>query len=429
MTAITEDITPLLRPVVHLPLLTFRLLSRFWPQLMALWLIGAIGGGVLNELAVTIGQVNGLAGLSFLSFVVLLKLVIIVALLETVRPGLPALHAASAQAETKTGTLGGSGPGFITALALTLVPFFAYYAAWGFLGETVRNYSKLSLDLTFSGQSLNPLEFRNAGAWLFASVAVAWAVRRFAKWMHKRSKASVWPILIVVCEANWAFIGLYVISDWQDEIRAFVAHLPDMLGRFFGGIALVKDAAAANLLPPPADALSLSPRQTMISLFFYALYPAVWLTLAALVYGYDINGDRPVTEGRIGRALSRWQALPKALRDFIAHFLSGTAKRYRALAEGVGLALNSGIGLTVAMILLYRLLDWGSMWLWYYLAQQIGPHEWVLWQTIAQAISLFLGNPSDPGDSLLVTPIKICLLAAALEIGFSQGRKWHGLSR
>lgn len=431
MPALFVDVIPALRSQLRLPLLTLELLWRFCPQLMALWLLGAIGGGALNELAVMTGHLNGLAGLSVLSLVVLLKLVIIVALFETVRAGLPALDAASRltaqrsetsldkDAETKP-------PGFVTALALTLVPFFAYYTAWGFLGETVRNYSKLAFDLTLSGQAPIALEFKSGGMWLFGSVAAAWAVRYGAKSMRRRSKASIWPIAIVVCEANWAFIGLYVISDWHDEIRSFVAHLPEAFGRFLSSLSPVRDAAAAGILPRPSDAVPRSLGEAATSLFFYALYPVVWLTLAALVYGYDINGDRPVSEGRIGRALSRWHLLPKSIRDFIAHFIAGTAKRYRALAEGVGLALNSGLELTILAIVLYRLLDWGSMWIWYGLAQWIGPHEWVLWQTIAQAISLLFGIPSDPGDSLFVTPIKICLLAAALEIGFSQGRQWHG---
>lgn len=164
----------------------------------------------------------------------------------------------------------------------------------------------------------------------------------------------------------------------------------------------------------------------LASLFFYALYPVVWLTIAALVYGYDINGDHPPAEGRFARAVSRWQVLPQSVRDFIAHFISGTLKRYRALAEGVGLALNSGFVPVLVAILAYRLLDWGSAWAWYGLTQLIGPHDLLLWQVIAQIISPFLGTPSGPGEGLLVTPMKICLLAATLEICFSQGREWWG---
>ncbi|SFA76134.1 hypothetical protein SAMN03159496_00205 [Rhizobium sp. NFR07] len=407
--------------------LTINLLWHFWPQLAALWLLGFIGNLLLNEIAAMIGRWNSLAGLSMLAIVVLLKLIVIVALFETVRRGLPALDAASRtlderpDAREEITTTSGN---FVSALALTLVPFFAFYAAWGFLGDTVRDYSRLSLSLFLSGEATGLLDV-SGGAWLIVPVVVAWAVRRFAKMMHKRSHASIWPVLIVVCEANWAFIGLFVLSEWQDDIRAWFSHLPETIGMFFGLLAPVTDAAANPAIPLPPEFSSPPIGTRLISLFFYALYPVVWLTLAALVYGYDIHGERAPGEGRLARAVSRWQALPKSLRDFISHFLAGTLKRYRALAEGIGLALNSGVVPVLVAIVVYRLLDWGSAWVWYGLTQLIGPHDLPLWQIIAQVISPFIGMPSEPGEGLLVTPIKICLLAATLEVGFAQGREWR----
>jgi hypothetical protein len=407
--------------------LTCYLLWRFWPQLAALWLLGFIGNLVLNETAALIGRWNSLAGLSFLSVVVLLKLVVIVALFETVRRGLPALDAASQTAVEQPDTIDETGTAsgnFVSALALTLVPFFAFYAAWGFLGDTVRDYSRLSLDLFLSGEGPSLLNV-SGGAWLVVPVLTAWAVRRFSTFMHKRSRASIWPILIVVCEANWAFLGLFILSEWQDEIRAWFSHLPETIGALLGLFAPIGDAAANQPLPLPPEFSSPPFATQLVSLFFYSLYPVVWLTLAALVYGYDINGESAVGEGRLARAVSRWQALPKSVRDFISHFISGTLKRYRALAEGIGLALSSGLVPVLVAILAYRLLDWGAAWTWYGLTQIIGPHDLPLWQIIAQVISPFIGTPSDPGEGLLITPIKICLLAATLEIGFSQGREWR----
>lgn len=423
MTAISYNAAAPLPPLLRLASLTLTLLWRFWPQLLALWLIGMIADAVITEVAVQIGVINSLAGLSTLSLAVLTKLVIIVALFQTVRPGLPALETASrlADREQPEGNEATGTTSFTSALALTLVPFFAYYAAWGFLGDTVREYSKLALNLMpFNGNLLDV----HGGAWLAASVLVAWIVRRFAKFMHKRSKAAIWPIVIVVCEANWAFIGLYVISYWKDDVRDWVAALPEFVGRLLGVLDPVSPASAATTLPPPAEDVAVSFSQQLINLFFYGLYPVVWLTLAALVYGYDINGNQPPGQGRLARMVSRWQSLPKSIRDFIAHFVAGTAKRYRALAEGVGLTLSSGLALILSVIVLFRLLDWGAAWAWYGAAHLIGPHDLPLWQVLAQGLSVLFGIPSAPGDGILIMPIKICLLAAALEIGFAGGRKW-----
>lgn len=422
------NVSPKLGPVLQLPALTMRILGRYWPQLMALWVAGIIGNLLLNELAAFIGRLNTLAGLSSLSLVVLLKLVVIVGMFQIVRPALPALDAAAQAAANQpvpTATEASTPGGFASVLTLTLVPFFAFYAAWGFLSDTVRDYSKLVLDLMMAGESGNLLQV-SGGTWLFVSVAVAWAVRRFAKFMHKRSKAAVWPLVIVICEANWAFIALFVVSNWEGEIRAWIGEMAARIGMFLGFLDPVREAAAGTILPPPPEAATPPLSKRLNSLFLYGLYPVVWMTLAAVVYGYDIANAMPLEEGRLARAVSRWQAMPKAVRDFVSHFIAGTIKRYRALAEGVGLTLRSGLGLLLTTIVLFRLLDWGSAWAWYGITQLVGPHEFRLWQIIAQGISLFLGSPSAPGDGVLVMPIKICLLAAALEIGFAQGRAWHG---
>ncbi|HEY4199200.1 MAG TPA: hypothetical protein VGM83_01440 [Devosiaceae bacterium] len=407
--------------------LTTALLWRFWPQLAAIWLVGFIGNLLLNEIAAMIGRWNSLAGLAVLAIVVLLKLIIIVALFETVRQALPSLNRASQmlpdRSSTQVTTRTPSGD-FVSALTLTLVPFFAFYAAWGFLSDTLRDYSRLALDLFLSGQGDSLLEV-TGGPWLTVPIVVAWAVRRFSKAMHKRSRAWIWPVLTVVCEANWAFIGIFVLSQWQSDIVTWFSHLPETIGTLLGILSPVTDATAQQAIPLPPEFAPPPVGPRLASLFFYGLYPVVWLTLAALVYGYDINGE-PVPAERFAGAVSRWEALPKSVRDFISRFAAGTVKRYRALAEGIGLTLNSGIVLIVVAILGYRFLDWISAWAWYGLTQIIGPHDLPLWQLIAQVISPFIGTPSDPGEGLLVTPIKICLLAATLEVGFAQGRQWRG---
>lgn len=399
-----------------------RLLGRFWPQLTCLCLLGIVGNTLINELAVSIGRLNSLAGLSVLAFVVLFKLVIIAALFETVRPGLPALDAA-AHAEGGSYDIRSEGGGFATALAMALVPFFGFYAAWGFLGDTIREYSKLSLDLADLGEKSNALEV-TGGSWLIVSVCAAWLIRRLAKFAHRRSKAPIWPVIIVLCEANWAFVAMFVISQWQSEIRSWISQVPEWLGGMFDALFSVRAALAQPSLPPPAEAVPPPLWDRLVSVFFYGLYPVVWMALAALVYGYDINGSKPPADGRFAQAISRWQTLPKAIRDFVSHFIAGTVKRYRALAEGVGLTLNSGFVLIVSAILLYRITDWGAAWTWYGAAQVIGSQDLALWQIIAGIISLGLGSPSAPGDGVLVMPIKVCLLAAALEIGFARGRHW-----
>ena len=40
--------------------------------------------------------------------------------------------------------------------------------------------------------------------------------------MQKRSRYSFWQIIVVICETNWIFVGLYVLSRWKDDWLAWI---------------------------------------------------------------------------------------------------------------------------------------------------------------------------------------------------------------
>lgn len=425
----TVDVSPSSRPLwpgFALIALTGRLLARFWPQLVALVLADGLARALLLEVSVRAGFVTPLAGLVALTTVVLAQMMFTVAMFETLRPGMPALAAARRAAFQASGAPAPErrrgARGFAAALTVALVPFFAYYAAWGLLGDAVREYSKLALDLTPFGESRRVLDVLGGGWWLFASVVLSWAVRRGAKAMKARTGAAVWDVVIVVCEANWAFIGLYVLSYWKDDALAWAATLPDLLATFLG----ITPASAAEAVPPPVEDVGPGLVATAQGLFFYALYPLVWLTLAAIVYGYDVDAADEPAEGRGARALARWRSAPNWLRDVVGHFISGTLKRYQALANGVRLTLGAGAALAITTIVLWRVLDWLAAWAWFGASRALGPHALDLWQALAHGLTILFGGPSAPGDGVLVQPIKICLLAAAIELAFASGRAFRG---
>jgi hypothetical protein len=429
MTTVEASLAPR-SPALSSLSLAGRLVLRFGPQLMLVALIGAIARALLLEGAVALSFLNRLAGLAFLTLVVLAHLVVVVVLFEIVRPGLPALDAAArgpAEAPPpSTPRRGAAVRRYASSVALALVPFFAFYAAWGFLGDAVRDYSKLALAVTPLGQSANVLDV-SGGLWLAASVGVAWGVRRAAKFMRARTGAAAWDVLIVICEAMWAFIGLFVLSNWQDEILAFAAGLPELLSGWLTALAPAAKAAAAA--PPPVENAPPDPWDAARSLFFYALYPIVQLTIAALIYGYDVHGAEEPGESRVGRAIGRWRAVPRPARDFVGHFVSGLVKRYRALANGVRLTLGTGVTLIAVTVVGWRLLDWLAAWAWAGAFRLIGPHELVWQQVFADWVSLLLGPPSAPGEGVLLVPFKICLLAAALETAFAGGATFRKAAR
>ena len=60
--------------------LTFSLLWRFWPQLVALVLAGILAGDLLLQLAARVALTNHMAGLALLTLVALTQLVVTVAM-------------------------------------------------------------------------------------------------------------------------------------------------------------------------------------------------------------------------------------------------------------------------------------------------------------------------------------------------------------
>jgi hypothetical protein len=402
--------------------LTFSLLRRFWPQLTALVLAGILAGDLLMQLAARMALLNHMAGLALLTLVALAQLVVTVAMFQTVRAGLPAVQDAQAEAASGETDRAGGGTRFAHMVTIALLPFFAYYAAWGFLGDTVRQYSRLSLDLAPFGEASNVLDVLDS-RWLLFSVAISWIIRRIAKAMQKKSARSFWQIVVVVCETNWIFVGLYVISRWKDQAMNWLMSRSfwSMLQAALDGLgAPTGQAFAAPMVPVETTSTSLT--ATLVNLFFYMLLPVIWLVMAALIYGYDVRDDSELVRinRRVERLSERYRAVPKFLRDFVMHFIGGYRSRYLPIANGVRLTLSSGLVLIVTLIVGYRLIDWAAAWAWLGATRLIGPHGLDTWQVLSHGVSFLFGSPfQDSSTGILVEPLRICFLAAILETAFS----------
>ncbi|MBZ9602442.1 hypothetical protein [Phyllobacterium chamaecytisi] len=413
---------------VALPIkLTFRLWLRFWPQLIAVVLLGLTVSDLLMWVAVKAAYINHYTGLGLLTLVALTQLVTTVSMIQIVRPGLPSVNAAQPQADEEAEKSEFGLSRLTTIIAVALLPFFAYYAAWGFLGDTVRQYSRLALELRpFEGGGGSVLDVLDS-KWILLSVAVSWIVRSFAKAMKERTKRSVWDIIMVVCETNWIFIGLYIISRWKDDwLQALIeGRLWSWFEQFFAALALpVSSAFAAALIPVEQVPENFS--AVAVNLFFHALLPVIWLVMVALVYGYDVRDQKELMRihHRVERFGERYQAIPKFLRDFIEHFISGYRSRYLPIANGVRLTLNSGLLLIITLILGYRFIEWAAAWLWLGTAHLIGPHSIAVWEVLANGVSFLFGSPlQDSSTGILVEPLRICFLAAVLETAFSMTKR------
>lgn len=388
-----------------------RLLARFWPQLLLIGACGYIARDLLLYAAVAIGQQHPLGGMVTLSFVVLAKLVVVVLMFMALRPGLPALEALR-QEPTAAGTNAAEAKTDRKLLAVTaaaILPFFAYYAAWGFLGDAVREYSRLALNSVAFGEKFDFFDILKSRG-LLVSIVLCWLVRLGAKRMSKRSEAPLWRLLAVAADASWIFIGLYGLSVWKDQFITWLGagRLLSFNGMSFTGVAFAAEPFIPVELRKPEWNVQAE------GLFFYALLPIIWLVMAAIINGYELSSPAPGTRPSPSQP-RRTGTFRKWIADFLDHFVDDYRSRYAPIWTCLKLTLGSGLGTLLAFMIAYRAIAWIGAWIWYAATRTLGMGELADWQLVFDALGLFVGSPSDLDGGIVLDAMRITLLAAMLE--------------
>jgi hypothetical protein len=396
--------------------LTGRLLVRFWPQLLLVGSIGYIVRDLLLNASVSVGLQHPLGGMVVLSLVVLAKLLVVVLMFLVLRPAMPALAALRQDSIGPGPDRHTAGDRTLTVTAAALLPFFAYYAAWGFLGDTVREYSRLALSRVPFGESLDIFNLVHSRGFV-VSIAACWAIRWFAKRMNARSRSPYWRLAIVAADASWIFIGLYALGVWKNDLIAWIG-AESLLEGLRASLPSLSMAAHAAGGFTPVEFRPPALFEQAQSLFFYALLPMVWLVMAAIINGYELSSASSPTAGAPSAAAS-WR---KWLRDFVKHFLGGYRSRYQPVWTCLKLTMSTGLATLLTFVIAYRVLNWLGGWLWFGATRMIGVHDLATWQVIANVIDVFIGSPSDLDGGILLDAIRIALLAAVLEYAVATQR-------
>ena len=387
------------------------LLGRFWPQLLLIGALGYIARDLLLNAAVAVGLQNALGGMVVLSLVVLTKLMVVVLMFAALRPGMPALAALRQEATVASG--GGDRPAtgdhMLAVTAAAILPFFAYYAAWGFLGDTVREYSRLALQRVPFGERLNIFNFVQSQG-MVASIAACWAIRWFAKRMNARARRPYWRLLIVAADATWIFIGLYALGVWKNDLITWIGAgaILQSLNEHLPALSMAAHAADGFM---PVEFRAAPLFEQLQRLFFYALLPLVWLVMAAIINGYELSAATAPLPAGTSRA-DTWR---KWFKDFVKHFVGGYRSRYQPILDLPPADLEHRACDALAFVIAYRALGWIGAWLWYAATRTIGVDDLATWQVIANVLAVFIGSPSDLDGGILLDAARIALLAAVLE--------------
>lgn len=415
----TQTLDEIVRPLA----LTGRLLVACWPQLLLIGCLSMVARDLLLQGAVAVGLGFPLGGMIVLSLVVLAKLTALVMMFVVLHPYLPALMALKRAAAGKAADESGREP-ILAITAAAILPFFAYYAAWGFLGDTVREYSRMALSSAEPGKAVEIFAILQSGG-VVLSIVACWLVRFAAKRLNARAAHPYWRLVIVATDATWIFIGLYALGVWKNDFIRWLGAGSLLQQISLDLFAPVTTARAAEQFVP-VEFRPLPFGVQLENLFLFALLPLVWLVMAAIINGYELSAPAAAAP-----ATSRAGTWRKWLQDFAKHFIGGYRSRYMPVWTCLKLTLGAGLATLVTFVIAYQAISWSGSWLWYGLTRLIGAHDFVTWQVFAGIIALFIGSPSDLDGGILLDPVRVALLAAVLETavaqGGPQGRKADGV--
>lgn len=385
-----------------------QLLARHWPALAAWYLAGVLGRYLLVQLAGFVGASTALGGMLLLPLAVLARLVSFVAMFLVLRDGMFRLRQLAPLLEDRAGR----SRSFVEALLAAILPFFAFYAAWGYLREDVAAYLQRSLRVQEGmqwGSILTGEEVSTAGTGSelgFEPLTIALVVLAFAvRWALQRYQARLprlTSIVAVYLETVWVFFSVTLVADaigwlrtWIDSRQAIVwlTQLREWLAAQATPLAWLFDAFEWLL----AEAGGL------------ILLPVAWLTIAGVVYGQAIAAAAPRAGGaRAARLRQRWGGLPGWVRRRLSDLGGQLVARVRPIFRAFVLMWRAGPVLLAGYVLLYTVLLAASRGAEILLTRLIGPQDYYAFWAVADAV-LLLAVP------LLLEPLRFSLVASAYD--------------
>lgn len=361
-----------------------RILARHWPALIAWYLGGEAAHQLLVQLAGFVGGHTTLGGLLLLPLAVAARLVSYVAMYLAVRPSLP--HSAP---KTPLGPRA-----FGAAVLAAILPFFAFYAAWGMLDTDQNEFFRIASDIALrdAGFDLDLVGDRgglvSVGILPVTVLVIALAARMLLTRLRERLPS--WTLaLAAYAEVLWTFMLFTLVGQWWADVKGWLSGRAgivwlDALGDWF----------AANILPVAVLWEGLLWLVGLVAAV--VLVPAAWLTVAGVVYG------------------TTFDATPKPLRG-AESALHGTAStlarslllRFESLWAAVALVWRGGPILFGATALAYALWAWAESAGSRGVLQLIGGHDTTFWVAFLPLIGV--------GVSVLAEPLRVAIVATAFD--------------
>lgn len=334
-----------------------------WPAMLAWLLAGSLGSYLAIQVAGWVGAYNAIAGSLLLPLAVLARMISYVAMLLVVRDGMRELDALSPLPQSRPERR----RAWADALLVSVLPFFAFYAAWGFLRDDVAAYYQRLLDVNsgliamevFEGQTVGD---RAAGELTFGPLTIAIIVLAFAlRWLFKkyRERLPKWTVAFALyLEVVWVFFFIYLVSDAIGWINGWV-------GERQGMVWLADFRATITSGFSPIAFLWEGVEWFIGEVAGITLLPLAWLAIAGVVYGRAVTPEAPtvrIEADAVNAARARYQKLPARLRARLSDVWSDFVGRFKPIWSALVLMWHAGTVLIGSYILLYTALLFAERW-------------------------------------------------------------------
>ncbi|KRA81760.1 hypothetical protein ASD78_00310 [Lysobacter sp. Root667] len=390
---------------LEIPLLAARLLWRHWPALTFWFFAQRVCYDLLMDLAVKLGERSLLLSFAALSLLIVTQLAGTIFMFQSLRLSLPVLAQGAITPDTKA-----VRKQWITALAIALLPFFAYYVGWGLLEGLRRYFVTAYIFGVWEREDLRHV-LTLKGLWV--ALAIAWAVRWFSRRRAAATGHASWNVLATVCEAYWVFVGVAAIGqalqagkEWWHEraVYAAVAEWWQSPAALFQMLAPIKRALAPlwDFLATATGAVAL---------------PLIWLAITAIVYGIDLRKAQRLddADAPLDRAVARFKAMHFTLRMLADKASAGWTSKGVPVINSLRLVLRAGTPALLTLCVCWQLLAYLDSWSWHWMQQLVGPKD-PAWQKVeGQIYAVFLNTPLSFRSSLLTDVLRVVLLAATFD--------------
>ena len=385
-----------------------QLLWRHWPALLALYLAGTLGRYVALEVAGYIGAYSAIAGALLFPLAILARLVALVAMLLVLRDGMVRLGVLAPVPVERAARR----RAFVDALLAGILPFVAFYAAWGYLREDAAAYFSRLLEVNtglIAEDILGGAERAGDGAvgeLSLGPLTIAIIVAAFTgRWLWKRYRSRLPKALAAIAvylEVLWVYLSVTLIADALRIVTEWVQDRQAMVW-----LADVREWVGAQLVPVAWmwDAVEWA----LGEIGGIVLLPIAWLTIAGVIYGQAVAPQTARLGGTIAtRARARFDTLPSRLRARLRDMWSDLIARFQPIGRALLLMWRAGPVLIGSYILLFTVLLALDAFLELGITRVIGPQELSgFWMVNAPLVFLFV--------PLVIEPLRVVLVASAYD--------------